>query len=207
MIVAIDGPAASGKGTLARRIAAELGLRYLDTGSIYRAVALACLRAGVDVADAGEAARLAEALDAAHLDEPALRDPGVGEAASVVSAHPGVREALLGWQRRFADTPPGAVLDGRDIGTVVCPDADAKLFVTATPEVRAARRAAEMRSKGHDLTDEEVLADILRRDARDQARASAPLRQADDADLLDTTDLSIEAAFQAALGIVTRARH
>ncbi|MEM7567276.1 MAG: (d)CMP kinase [Pseudomonadota bacterium] len=206
MIVAIDGPAASGKGTLARRIAAELKLRYLDTGSIYRAVALACLKGGVAPEDAESATRIAETLDARQLDDPALRDPGVGEAASIVSAHPTVRTALLGWQRRFAQEEPGAVLDGRDIGTVVCPEADAKLFVTASPEIRAARRAAEMRGKGHAVTDEEVLQDILRRDARDEARASAPLRKADDADLLDTTDLSIEAAFQAALGIVTRGR-
>ncbi len=206
MIVAIDGPAASGKGTLARRIAAELGLRYLDTGSIYRAVALACLKDGISPDDGAAASRIAGGLDAAQLDDPALRDPGVGEAASIVSAHPGVREALLGWQRRFAAVAPGAVLDGRDIATVVCPQADAKLFVTASPEIRAARRASEMRSKGHDVTDLEVLDDIRRRDARDEARASAPLRKADDAVLLDTTDLSIEAAFQAALGIVTRER-
>ena len=206
MIVAIDGPAASGKGTLARRIAAELGLRYLDTGSIYRAVALGCLRTGVDPSDAGAAALIAARLEAAQLDDPGLRDPGVGEAASIVSAHPAVREALLDWQRRFAGQPPGAVLDGRDIGTVVCPGADAKLFVTASPEIRAARRAEELRGKGYDITDAQVLDDILRRDARDRARASAPLRKADDADLLDTTDLGIEAAFQAALGIVTRGR-
>ena len=206
MIVAIDGPAASGKGTLARRIAAELGLRYLDTGSIYRAVALACLHGGVDVHDAAAAAVRARQLDAAQLSDPALRDPGVGEAASIVSAHPAVREALLEWQRDFAGQAPGAVLDGRDIGTIVCPDADAKLFVTASPKVRAERRGAEMRAKGHDISDEQVMADILRRDARDQARASAPLRQAEDAVLLDTSNLSIEAAFQAALGIVTHGR-
>lgn len=206
MIVAIDGPAASGKGTLARRIAAELGLRYLDTGSIYRAVALGCLRAEVDVHDAEAAARLADDLRPEALEEAALRDPGVGEAASIVSSHPIVRQALLGWQRRFAQREPGAVLDGRDIGTVICPDADAKLFVTASPEVRARRRAAEMRAKGHDVTDEEILADILRRDARDSDRATAPLRKADDAALLDTTNMSISEAFQAALGIVTRAR-
>ena len=206
MIVAIDGPAASGKGTLARRIAAELGLRYLDTGSIYRAVALAALRADIPAEDAVRTAKVAADLDAAQLDDPALRDPGVGEAASIVSAHPAVREALLGWQRRFAAEAPGAVLDGRDIGTVVCPDAHAKLFVTASPQVRAARRGAELRGKGFETSDADVLEDILRRDARDRARAAAPLRKADDAVLLDTSDLSIEAAFQAALGIVTRGR-
>lgn len=205
MIVAIDGPAASGKGTLARRLAAHLGYAYLDTGSLYRAVGLAALNAKLDPNDEAAMTRLAETLDADRLSDPALREPGVGEAASIVSAHPKVRAALLDWQRRFAAQEPGAVLDGRDIGSVVCPQAEVKLFVTASSTVRARRRADEMRGKGFDVTDEAILDDILRRDERDSARAAAPLVKADDAHLLDTTDLSIEAAFQAALGYVERA--
>ncbi|MEJ8570535.1 (d)CMP kinase [Microbaculum marinum] len=204
MIIAIDGPAASGKGTLAKRIAAHFGLRRLDTGLLYRAVARAVLESGGDVEDPGHRRDAAKRLDAAALrDEAALRQPGVGEAASIVAADPEVRSAVLAFQRDFAAVPPGAVLDGRDIGTVVCPCADAKLFVTASAEARAERRWREMVAGGSDAAPEQVLADIRRRDARDTSRAVSPLRPADDAHLLDTTDLDIEAAFRAAVDLIS----
>jgi cytidylate kinase len=204
VIIAIDGPAASGKGTLARRIAAHFGLRRLDTGLLYRAVAKAVLDSGGDVNDPGQRRRAAKALNACALtDEAALRLPGVGEAASIVAADPQVRGEILAFQRAFASTTPGAVLDGRDIGTVVCPDADAKLFVTASAEARAERRWKELAANGTDETYEQVLADIRRRDARDSSRAVAPLKPADDAHLLDTTDLDIEAAFRAAVDLIS----
>jgi cytidylate kinase len=206
MIIAIDGPAASGKGTLGKRLAAHYGLRHLDTGLLYRAVAKALVDAGLPLDDPryGEAA--ARALDPAGFDEVALKAHTVGEAASVVSALPAVRAALLAFQRDFGRAPPGAVLDGRDIGTVIFPDAQVKVFVTASPEVRAGRRAAELRAAGGALTDAEVLADIKRRDARDTGRAVAPLRPAPDAHLLDTTHLDIDAAFRAAVDIVEAVR-
>ncbi|QPC42574.1 (d)CMP kinase [Kaustia mangrovi] len=202
MIIAVDGPAASGKGTLARRLAAHYGLAYLDTGSLYRAVALAVLRAGGDPADEAAAVAAAHALDMADTEDPALRGSDVGRAASVVAAMPAVREAILDRQRRFAHTPPGAVLDGRDIATVVCPDAEVKLFVTASDEVRAMRRCKELEAAGEAVGYDAVLRDLVERDARDRNRTHAPLRQADDAYLLDTSNLDIEAAFRAAVGIV-----
>lgn len=202
MIIAIDGPAASGKGTLGKRLAEHFGFAHLDTGLLYRGVARALIDAGLPLDDADAAARAAEALDLARLDEDRLRGAEMGEAASVVAAFPGVRAALVDLQRRFARRPEGAVLDGRDIGTAICPDADVKIFVTASPEERATRRHRELVRRGEDMGFETVLADIRRRDARDSGRASAPLRAAQDARLLDTTDLDIEAAFRAAVSIV-----
>ncbi|MEP9351813.1 d(CMP) kinase [Xanthobacter sp. KR7-225] len=203
MIIAIDGPAASGKGTLARRIAAHYALPHLDTGLLYRAVAARCLALGLldDVA-ASEAA--AARLDVAAIDPEALRSAAMGEAASVVAARPGVRAALLDLQRRFAAQERGAVLDGRDIGTVICPDADVKLFVTAAPQVRAERRFKELAGRGAAVTFADVLADIEKRDERDSLRSAAPLVKADDAALLDTSALGIEAAFDAAMALVTQ---
>ncbi|MGB6312796.1 MAG: (d)CMP kinase [Pseudolabrys sp.] len=206
MIIAIDGPAASGKGTLGNRLAAHFGLRHLDTGLIYRAVAKAVLDAGGHPGDVVAAAAAAKSLDPSHFDEVALKAHSISEAASVVSAIPAVREALLAFQREFAARPPGAVLDGRDIGTVICPDADVKIYVTATPEVRARRRAAEYKAQGRSIGEAEVLADILNRDRRDQSRTIAPLRQAPDAHLLDTTHLDIDAAIRAAIDIVEASR-
>ncbi len=206
MIIAIDGPAASGKGTLAKRLAAHYGLRHLDTGLLYRAVALALLDAGCAPDDLPVAVAAAKALDPAQFDETALKSPAVGEAASVVSAIPQVRDALFAFQRDFAARPPGAVLDGRDIGTVICPDADVKIFVTASPEVRAARRAREYQAAGRPVDEAAVLADIRKRDERDTNRAAAPLKQAPDAYLLDTTDLDIDAAIRAAIDIVEGSR-
>ena len=205
MIIAIDGPAASGKGTLAQRIAGHFGYVWLDTGLLYRAVARDVLAANADLEDADAAARAATALDAGSLGDPALRSTAVGEAASVVAKHPAVRAALLDFQRNFARTPPGAVLDGRDIGTVICPDADVKIFVTAAVEVRARRRFEEYVRRGENVTFEEVLDVIRQRDARDASRSAAPLVQAPDAILLDTSGMDIETAFAAALDIISRA--
>ena len=204
MIIAIDGPAASGKGTLAKRIAAHFGLHHLDTGLLYRAVARDVQRLGGALDDAERAAAAARALDPAGLDDPDLRKPGAGEAASIVARIPQVRAALLEFQRSFARRPPGAVLDGRDIGTAVCPEADVKIYVTATPEVRAERRYLEMKGRGEAATYEGVLADIRRRDQRDASRDTAPMRSADDAFLLDTSNLDIEAAFDTAVGVILR---
>jgi len=206
MIIAIDGPAASGKGTLGKKLAAHYGLRHLDTGLIYRAVAKTLVDAGERPEDAAAAVAAAKELDLANFDEATLKTYAVGEAASIVSAIPGVRAALLDFQREFAAQPPGAVLDGRDIGTVVCPGADVKIYVTATPEVRAKRRAAEYRVAGRGIDEASVLADILRRDQRDSNRAAAPLQQAADAYLLDTTHLAIDAAIRAAIDIVEATR-
>lgn len=206
MIIAIDGPAASGKGTLGKRLAAHYGLRHLDTGLLYRAVAQALIDTGRAPSDTAAAVAAARALDPARFDEAVLKQHGVGEAASVVSAIPEVRAALLDFQRDFAATPPGAVLDGRDIGTVICPHADVKIFATATPEVRAARRAREYRAAGLTVDEAEVLADIVARDKRDTSRATAPLKQAPDAHLLDTTGLDIDAAVRAAIDIVEAVR-
>ncbi len=206
MIIAIDGPAASGKGTLGKRIAQHYGFRHLDTGLLYRAVAKALLDAGHSPANQARAVAAADAIDPASFDEDTLKAQGVGEAASLVSAHPDVRAALLAFQRNFANRPPGAVLDGRDIGTVICPNAEVKIFVTATPEVRAGRRVLEFRRRGDAVDEAAVLADILRRDERDMSRAAAPLRQAEDAHLLDTTTLDAEAAFAAALELIERMR-
>jgi CMP/dCMP kinase len=202
MIIAVDGPAASGKGTLGKRLAAHYGLNHLDTGLLYRAVARAVLDAGLALTDEAAATELAEKLDFATLDEAKLRGREAGEAASVISVYPGVRAALVKGQRDFARTPPGAVLDGRDIGTVICPDADAKIFVTASSEERAKRRWLELQKSDPSLGYDAVLADILKRDERDSSRAAAPLKQAENARLLDTTKLGIEAAFQAAIGLI-----
>ena len=204
MIIAIDGPAASGKGTLGKKLAAHFGLRHLDTGLIYRAVAKAVIDAGKQPDDAAAAVAAAKALDPASFDEAALKIPAIGEAASVVSAIPEVRAALLAFQREFAAAPPGAVLDGRDIGTVIAPGADAKIFVTASPETRARRRHLELERRGDAPAYETVLADIRKRDARDAGRADAPLKPAPDAVVLDTTSLDVESAFEAALAIVKR---
>ena len=204
MIIAIDGPAASGKGTLAKRVAAHFGLAHLDTGLLYRAVARDVHKLGGALDDAQTAATAARTLDPGTLGDPGLRGPGVGEAASVVARIPAVRAAMLEYQRAFARRPEGAVLDGRDIGTVVCPDADVKIYVTATPQVRARRRFLEMQARGEAPIYEKVLADIRERDARDAAREVSPMRPAADAVLLDTTDLDIEAAFNAAVGVITR---
>lgn len=210
MIVAIDGPAASGKGTLARRIAAHYGLPHLDTGLLYRGVAKIMLDRGFPLDNVAIAEAIAQNLDLADLDAEKLRSREVGEAASVVAAHGPVRKALLDLQRAFAAQAGGAVLDGRDIGTVIAPDAGAKLFVTASPGERARRRFRELVGRGEIGDDaagyDAVLADIQRRDARDSGRADAPLLVAADAVVLDTTTLDIEAAFAAALAAVEARR-
>jgi len=197
MIIAVDGPAASGKGTIARALAAHYALPHLDTGLLYRAVGVATARAGGDPYCEADA-RAACGFDDALLTDPELRSEAAGGLASRVSIHPAVRAALLKRQQDFARQPAGAVLDGRDIGTVIAPDADAKLFVIASPEIRAKRRHND--DPTHDYT--AILADIHARDARDSGRADAPLRQAADADLLDTSDLTIAAAIQRAIALV-----
>ena len=204
MIIAIDGPAASGKGTLAKRIADHWGLPCLDTGLLYRAVARDVAALGFRLDDRWAGLALARSLDASSLDDPRLRTPQAGDAASIVARIPEVRTALLVYQRAFAGQPGGAVLDGRDIGTVVCVDADAKIYVTARTEVRAKRRFLECQARSEAVTFEAILADIVRRDERDASRGSAPMRRAPDADLLDTSELDIEAAFDAAVGLIKR---
>jgi len=204
MIIAIDGPAASGKGTLAKRVAAYFGFACLDTGLLYRAVARDLRAAEQPLDDVAAAEWAARSLDPASLDDASLRHPGVGEAASMVAKIPGVRAALLAVQREFAAQEPGAVLDGRDIGTVVCPDADVKLFIKAQVEIRARRRYEELKKRGEPVTYERVLETIKARDARDSGRADAPMAIAPDALLLDTTNLDIEAAFDAAVGLIKR---
>ncbi len=201
MIIAVDGPAASGKGTIALALAEHYRLPHLDTGLLYRAVGILVLRSGSDPDDAAAALAACD-FPATLLDDPALRDEAATGAASSVSVHPAVRAALLQRQRDFADQPGGAVLDGRYIGTVIAPDADAKLFVTARPEVRAERRHRELAQRNASPGCAEVLADIRARDARDSGRDAAPLRQAEDADLLDTSDLDIEQAIQRAVALV-----
>jgi cytidylate kinase len=205
MIIAIDGPAASGKGTLAKRIAIHYGLRHLDSGALYRAVARDTLAHGGDLTDASAAATAASRLDVTTLSDPALRSPGLGEAASIVARHADVRAVLLRYQREFARGEPGAVIDGRDIGTVICPDADVKLFVTATPEERARRRFLELTQNGTKIEESAVMADIKARDERDRTRGASPLRRAEDAVLLDTTNLAIDAAFRAAIDLIEAA--
>jgi len=204
LVIAVDGPAASGKGTLARRLSAHYGLPYLDTGLLYRMVARAMLDAGHDIRDPEAAARLVSSFREDAFAEDALRGREIGEAASVVAAMPAVRSGLIARQRSFAGQPGGAVLDGRDIGTVICPQAQAKLFVTATPEVRAARRHKELAGRGEAATFEGILADIRRRDARDSGRSDAPLKAAEDAVILDTSALNVEEAAAAAISIVER---
>jgi len=206
MIIAIDGPAASGKGTLGKKLAAHYGLRHLDTGLLYRAVAKSVLDAGKDPGDVAAAVAAAKSLDPTRFEEVVLKSPAVGDAASIVSAFPDVRAVLVTLQRGFAAAPPGAVLDGRDIGTIICPDADVKIYVTAAPQVRARRRALEYRAAGRQIEETAVLADIKKRDERDMGRATAPLKQAKDAHLLDTTHLDIDAAIRAAIDIVEATR-
>lgn len=206
MIVAVDGPSASGKGTLARRLAAALNLAYLDTGMIYRATAARILAAGGDPSDPAAARAAAESLGLEDLERPDLRQEEVGQAASVVAAMPAVRAALLAMQRRFAAKPPagkaGAVLDGRDIGTVVCPDAEVKLFVTADLETRAGRRHKELLERGEASIHARVVREMEARDARDSQRAAAPLKPAPDAFVLDTSEMDVDAAFEAAMRII-----
>jgi len=208
-VIAIDGPAASGKGTLARKLARHYDFAYLDTGSLYRAVGQAVLAAGGNPADEAAALAAAKALDVNRIDERAIRSREAGEAASIVAAMPAVRAAILHFQRNFATNPPGgkdgAVLDGRDIGTVVCPEAKAKLFVTASPEVRAQRRWLELKVSGSAVGEAQILDDIRERDQRDAERAASPMKPAADAYLLDTSNLSIEAAFGAAVAIIDKA--
>jgi CMP/dCMP kinase len=204
MIIAIDGPAASGKGTLAKRIAAHFGLPYLDTGLLYRAVARDVRARGGALDDPAAAAEAARTLDPASLDDPNLRGYGIGDAASIVGRIPQVRTALLKFQQDFAAQPGGAVLDGRDIGTVVCPQADVKIFVTASPEIRAERRYLERKARGEPSSYQTVLDEIRRRDERDAGRSQAPMRAAADAFLLDTSNLDIQAAFNTAVGVISR---
>ena len=206
MIVTVDGPAASGKGTLAHALARHLKLPHLDTGLLYRAVGAAVIAAGKRPDDPAAAAAAARAVDLGHLDSGKLSGKDLGEAASVVAAIPEVRAALLEFQQAFARRPGGAIIDGRDTGTVIAPGADAKIFVTAAVERRAERRHRELVASGETVSFDQVLVDLNRRDARDAGRAIAPLKPAPDAVLLDTTDLDIEAAFRAALAIVEAAR-
>ncbi len=205
LAIAIDGPAASGKGTLARLIAAHYGLRHLDTGLTYRAVAKALIDAGVSLDDEAAAVKAAETLDLSAMDRAVLSDHAIGEAASKVAVMAGVRRALVAQQQAFAARPPGAILDGRDIGTVVLPHADVKLYVTASPEVRASRRYHEILARGGTADEAEILADIEQRDARDTGRADSPLKPADDAHLLDTSQMTIENAFAKARAIIDAA--
>ena len=198
MIIAVDGPAAAGKGTIARALAQHFGFHFLDTGSLYRMVGLSLIRGGKDVSDRAAAIAAARALEPARFNDGELRTEAVGAAASIVAVIPEVRAALLDFQRSFARQKPGAVLDGRDIGTVVCPEADVKLFVTASPEVRARRRQMELGAASYD----EVLADIRARDLRDSGRATAPLATAADAVILDTSAMGIDVATAAAIAAV-----
>jgi cytidylate kinase len=215
LVITVDGPSAAGKGTLARGLAAHFGLAFLDTGLLYRAVGARLLRAGQDPTNAAAAEAAAKVIDFADLDASALRDDRVAQAASKVAAIPGVRKALLELQRRFAAKPPpgpdgrvnGAVLDGRDIGTVVCPDAPVKLFVTASQEARAQRRHQELLGRGDESIYARVLEDMRERDERDSRRAVAPLTPAPDAMVLDTTDLDAAAALAAAVAYVNRRWH
>ena len=206
LVIAIDGPAASGKGTLSRRIAEHYGLAHLDTGALYRAVAYQVMKNAQDPSDKSAAVEAANNLDADILHSVELRTDQVGKAASVVAAMPEVREAILDYQRSFASKPPGgqrgAVLDGRDIGTVVCPDAPVKFFITATVDARTDRRFKELSGKGLPVTRDEVKQDLIARDRRDEDRDISPLRQDAHAHLLDTTKLSIEAAFAAVRAII-----
>ena len=206
MIIAIDGPAASGKGTLGKRLAHHYGYRHLDTGVIYRAVAKALLDGGHDLTDEVRAVAAAMELDPEKFGHPELKTQRIGDAASVVSAIASVREALVNFQRQFAADPPGAVLDGRDIGTVICPNADVKIFVVADPQVRAHRRTLEALARGESADEAVVLADILKRDERDKNRAAAPLKAAEDAHILDNSNLDIEGGVRAAIAIVEAVR-
>lgn len=206
MIIAVDGPTASGKGTVAKHLAARYGLKLLDTGTLYRAVGLAVLDAGGDPADEAAALAAAQVLNLAGIDQDRIRSSAAGAAASKVAAQPAVRAALLKAQRDFAADPAGAVLDGRDIGTIICPDADVKLFITASLDARTGRRLKELQARGETIDFETLKAQIQERDARDMGRTDAPLRQAPDAHVLDTTDLNVEQAAAAAFQIVDAAR-
>jgi CMP/dCMP kinase len=206
MIIAIDGPAASGKGTLGRRLAAHYGYRHLDTGLLYRAVAKAVLDAGKSADDRAAAIAAARAFHPAQLADAALKTDATGNIASIVSAIPEVRAALIDFQRQFATQPPGAVLDGRDIGTVIAPQAEVKILLTASPQERARRRVKEARDRGENPDPAAILADIQKRDERDANRAVAPFKAAADAHLLDTTHLDIDAAIRAAIDIVEATR-
>jgi cytidylate kinase len=204
-VVAVDGPSGVGKGTLAKRIARHYGWDFLDTGALYRAVGLAALAGGVDLGDSERLAALAHGIDPALLDDPALRDEEVGQAASLVAADPAVRQALLDFQQRFAQSPPngvGAVIDGRDIGTVICPQAQVKLFLSASQKTRALRRAGQLGLAGDAAELARITRDMEARDVRDAGRAAAPLKAAPDAHLLDTTNLDIDSTFRAALAII-----
>ncbi len=204
LIIAIDGPAATGKGTLARRLAEKYHLPHLDTGLTYRAVGNAMLQQGLSLEDEAAAIGAAQSVDLSKLDRTILAAHHVGEAASKVAVIPQVRKILVEKQRAFASQPNGAVLDGRDIGTVVCPDATVKIYVTASPEVRAKRRFDEELMRRGDADYEAILEDIERRDARDMGRADSPLKPAADAHLLDTSNMGIEAAFSAAVSIIEK---
>lgn len=203
MIIAVDGTLASGKGTIAQALARAFGLPVLDTGALYRGVAVAVLEAGGDPGDAGFAAHVAAKLDPAMIDEAKIRTAEAGAAASRVSAHPAVRQALFDLQRRFAAQASGAVLDGRDIGTVICPEADVKLFVDAEPGIRAERRWRELQARGEDVPLDTIVRQLAERDARDAGRETAPMKPASDAVLLDTSQLSIDAAIGMAVRIVS----
>ncbi|MEM9988552.1 MAG: (d)CMP kinase [Pseudomonadota bacterium] len=205
MVIAVDGPAASGKGTLARRLASFYGLGYLDTGSLYRGVGWLMLSQNLDPRHDDDAARLAKTFTLDAIAEADIRTPDVGRAASIIAAKPAVREALLSYQRDYASTPPGAILDGRDIGTVVCPDALIKLFIDASLEARAERRWRELSARDASISLQAVLEDIKRRDARDSGRETAPMRAAKDAVLLDTTQMDIDTVFAAACRVINRA--
>ncbi|QUS56133.1 (d)CMP kinase [Pseudovibrio brasiliensis] len=207
MIIALDGPAASGKGTLARQLAEHFGLRHLDTGLTYRAVAAALLARGLPLGDEAVAISVAQNLDLGNLDRNQLSAHEIGEAASRIAVLSGLREELVRLQRTFAEQEPGAVLDGRDIGTVVCPDATAKLFITASPAARAKRRTDELNGKGIPADFNEILVDLERRDERDSTRKDSPLKPAENAHLLDTTEMDIDSAFRAAVDIIERARN
>ncbi|TGY90270.1 (d)CMP kinase [Marinicauda algicola] len=206
MLIAVDGPLASGKGTIARALAAHFSLPHMDTGTLYRAVAVEMLEAGENPRDAEAAEARARALDPSAIDEKKIRTAGAGVAASIVSAHPGVRRALLKLQQDFARQPGGAVMDGRDIGTVIAPEAEVKLYVTASEEARAWRRQAELVNRGEMIEFDQVLAQLKERDARDAARSAAPLTRAPDAVELDTTEMTIDEAVRAAIAIVDERR-
>ena len=205
-VITVDGPSAAGKGTLARRLASHFGYEFLDTGSLYRGVALSVLRQGLDPADQKAATAAAEALTPEILDDPAIRAEATSAAASKVAAIPSVRAAILNWQRDFAKIAAsrsgGAVLDGRDIGTVVCPDADGKLFITASAEARAQRRVKELQARGETAIYARVLQDMQERDARDQGRSISPTKPATDALIIDTSDLTADQVFERALAFI-----
>jgi CMP/dCMP kinase len=207
IVIAVDGTAASGKGTLAKKLAAHFGFAHLDSGALYRLTALAVLEAGGDPGNEADAVKGAQSIDLSRAGDPQIRTDVVGQAASRVAAVPAVRQALLDFQQSFLRSPPGgspgAVMDGRDIGTVICPGATAKLYVDARPELRAHRRWLELKGMGIARDERELLAELNARDAADKSRPISPLRQAPDADLLDTSDLGIDAAFAAALGLVS----